>query len=172
MRLIGQTTEGFYLQDELEGVHEDLIQRYYGVEGMPTAPVEGRTGAGFNSEEDALGDDSKFDYDSSEEDEPMSSRYKRVKPKTRAQCPFKSSTEKALFTQALDEALTNGGLPPDVALGWNWDPYAQLKIGRRRLAQTVQLPEAIWRDRAIVWAKALRVMVHLTNRLGTMDVDE
>ncbi|KIO17899.1 hypothetical protein M407DRAFT_48151, partial [Tulasnella calospora MUT 4182] len=97
IRLIGQTTEGFYLRDELEGVHEDLIQQYYGVEGMPAAQSVGHTGAGFNPGEDA----------------------------------------------------------PDVSDGWIWDESAQLSIGRRRLAHLVQLPAAVWQDRAVVWAKAV-----------------
>lgn len=171
MRLIGQTTEGFYLQDELEGVHKDLIQRYYGVEGMPTAHTRGRTGAGFNASEDAPGDDVEISYDSSEEDQPPSLKYKWVKPKTRAQCPFESARDKALFNHALDIALAQGELPPDVADGWIWDESAQLSIGKRQLAHTVQLPAAVWRDRAVVWAKALRVMVHLTERFGGMEVD-
>lgn len=174
MRLIGQTTEGFYLQDELEGVHEDLIQRYYGVEGMPTAHTKGRTGAGFNSGEDAPGDDVEISYDSDsseEEDQPPSLKCKRVKPKTRAQCPFESARDKTLFNQALDIALAQGELPPDVADGWIWDESAQLSIGKRQLAHMVQLPTAVWRDRAVVWAKALRVMVHLTERLGGMEID-
>lgn len=170
MRLIGQTTEGFYLQDELEGVHEDLIQRYYGVEGMPTAH-SGGTGAGFNPQEDALGEDVEFDYDSGEEDQEPSLQYKRAKPKTRAQCPFELVEEKNLFNEALDEALGRGELPSDVAGGWTWDEFAQLSIGQRRLDHTVKLPAAVWQDRAVVWAKALRVMVHLTERLRGMEVD-
>lgn len=171
MRLIGQTTEGFYLRDELEGVHEDLIQRYYGVEGMPTAHSTGGTGAGFNPGEDAPGDDVDFDYDSSDEGQTPSLRYKRVKPKTRAQCPFESAETKLAFNQALDNALEHGELPSDVSDGWIWDESAQLSIGRRRLAHSVQLPAAVWRDRAVVWAKALRVMVHLTERLDGMEID-
>lgn len=172
MRLIGQTTEGFYLQDELEGVHEDLIQRYYGVEGIPTTHSEtGGTGAGFNPQEDALGEDVEFDYNSGEEDQPPSLKCKQAKPKTRAQGPFESVEEKTLFNEALNEALAQGELPSDVAGGWTWDEFAQLSIGQQRLAHMVKLPAALWQDRTVVWAKALRVMVHLTKRLQGMEVD-
>ncbi|KAG9040593.1 hypothetical protein FS837_000419 [Tulasnella sp. UAMH 9824] len=171
MRLIGQTTEGFYLRDELEGVHEDLIQQYYGVEGMPTAHSTGGTGAGFNPEEDALGEDVEFDYDSTDEGQPASLKCKRVKPKTRAQCPFESAEAKLAFNQALDNVLEHGELPSDVGDGWIWDESAQLSIGRHHLAHSVRLPAAVWQDRAVVWAKALRFMVHLTERLDGMEID-
>lgn len=172
MRLIGQTEEGFYLQDELQGVHEDLIQKYYGVYGVPGTESSQQHGAGFNPNEDALDEGIEAEYDSSD-DEESSIKCKRVKPRTRAQCPFTLPDEKQLFDTALAAALVDGDLPEDVSErdGWVWQENAQLSVGQRRLGYSVRLPAEVWKDRTILWAKALRVMVHLTERLNGMDLD-
>ncbi|KAJ7215588.1 hypothetical protein GGX14DRAFT_359551 [Mycena pura] len=52
MRFLGQTTEGIYHHDPLDGIHPDSINRYYGVAGARRHRNRHQTGAGIASDEE------------------------------------------------------------------------------------------------------------------------
>ncbi|KIO21128.1 hypothetical protein M407DRAFT_52575, partial [Tulasnella calospora MUT 4182] len=71
--------------------------------------------------------------------------------------PF-DAVQQVNFEQALLTFIASPELPEDVGDNWVWDPSAFLRVGRKRKATPMSLPEEIWKPRAIVWAKALRVL--------------
>lgn len=154
------TIGGFYLEDDMEGVHESLIQRYYGAYGpkVKRRRCQRRTGAGHIHGEDSGSE--------SESDEPATKKPYHAAVKTpKVDSPF-SEEQEHLFQVALERYLQDGALPPNVGEGWTWNPEAHIRVGRgtkvrnRRIVNPVvtPLPEATWKVRAVVWAKALRVM--------------
>ncbi|KAG8896974.1 hypothetical protein FRC00_004972 [Tulasnella sp. 408] len=155
LRLKGQTKHGFYadMQDEVAGVDESLIQKYYGAYGLPAK----RRGSGAGC---IRGEDPMWKIDSSAANQHLKQSQPwnpAVKIPTKLGQPFTPPQEVA-FEMALTDYLNGVDTPEDVGEGWVWDPAAFLRVGRKRLATPVTLPEEFWKDRAILWAKGLRIL--------------
>ncbi len=56
MRLLSELQRGYLPGDNLEGVHQDLLHRYYGTEGPPRRRRAGQTGAGHSDSEHSISD--------------------------------------------------------------------------------------------------------------------
>lgn len=130
----------------MEGVSEDLIQRFYGVHGPvhrnPPPPPS------VNISQDASGpilDDNELPYHEAVEvpDSPS---------------PFGTEARNQQFEHALATILAEEGLPSDVDERWIWDPVEELKIGRGTKLTRLELPEEVWKLRVITWAKARDVL--------------
>lgn len=162
--------KGMYLEDEMEGVHESLIQRYYGVFGRRSRPrPPGQTDAGRISAEDSDLSDSDSDMEEVDSDAERDSRRREEKLKPglpyhaavktpRVGSPF-NEEQAQLFEIALQEYFNReDDLPEDVNEGWEWNEEATLRTGRGRPKVNTPLPESVWKPRAVMWSKALRIL--------------
>lgn len=128
----------------MEGVDEDLIHRYYGVFGPRPRPenTQENSSASSNSSEDSGHPEGLPYHDAAEI--PV------------APSPFATPEQKQRFDEALEMVLAPNAvqLPHDVGSHWVWDSVQGLRVGRARKETAIQLPEEVWKDRAIRWAKA------------------
>lgn len=126
----------------MDGVDEDMIQRYYGVYGPEPAPNNGQE----TPPEPAYTGNA----------EPP---FHEAAPVPEAKRPFTTEAQMERFNEALDMVFQPDAvqLPEDVGQGWVWDPVEKLRVGRARKATRIELPEEVWKDRAIRWAKAREV---------------
>ncbi|KAJ7134187.1 hypothetical protein C8R44DRAFT_955846 [Mycena epipterygia] len=156
MRFLGQTTEGVYATDPLEGIHLDVINHYYGVEG-------GKTGAGHeDEEEDPEGDDSEPEVDPQEElknqiqaDQAQNIRHAPVKV-ARHHSPFEEEANEATFVELLELLLRHPNtLPEDYGIlpeEWDEDSYGEIEMictGTNGKELVVVLPWEEWFPRAV-----------------------
>jgi hypothetical protein len=110
MCFLGQTTEGLYTQDPLDGIHPDAINRYYGVTGPRRRRRRHDTGAGHASDEDDsdgdwTDDDSEPDLreqleNQIEEDQAQNIRHEPIKV-ARHSSPFDSAEDEGAFIDML-----------------------------------------------------------------------
>lgn len=142
------------MHDEVAGVDEDLIQKYYGAFGLPAKRCG--SGAGCIPGEDPMWkvDASSAAHQHLKNSQPWNAA---VKLPTKLGQPFTPS-QQAAFEMALMEYLNSGDTPDDVGDHWVWDPAASLRVGRRGKATPVALPSEVWQERAVLWAKGLRIL--------------
>lgn len=174
MRFLGQTTEGIYATDPLEGIHPDAINRYYGVEGATCRRRRGETGAGHESEdeeEDPEGDDSEPEVDPQEElenqiqaDQAQNIRHAPVKV-ARHHSPFEEEANEAAFMELLELLLRHPDtLPEDYGIlpeEWDEDSYGEIetiRTGTNGKELVVVLPREEWFPRAVQWVQALDLL--------------
>jgi hypothetical protein len=187
MRFLGQTLHGIYV-DDCEGVHPDVINRYYGVDGAPWQSVY-RSGAGMLRDEGDFDEDSYSDVDGDpmNEDaddwedvqdqlaEDIEANFNHLPidvPKHSA--PFHTQLAADIFTGALNELQVNQIIPIGFGMTpaeWGNEGYPSYEIirtGRRaRKELRINLPDFIWRPRAELWVQALHILL----RVIDMDQD-
>ncbi|KAJ7599360.1 hypothetical protein C8J56DRAFT_1094074, partial [Mycena floridula] len=172
MRLLGQVTEGTYL-DEFPGVEPSVLEHYYGVEGHPIQRQPGQTGAGHPADEDS-DSDSEMEAPSSEHpgnlpnhiDEDINSQFLHdAVPVPKHKCPFPDDDDMATFERALLESSQQDIIPGGFGLApteWEdgqYPPYEIIPAGRRGSRKLrVQLPHLVWKPRADLWGRALAIM--------------
>ncbi|KAJ6592483.1 hypothetical protein B0H19DRAFT_1279011, partial [Mycena capillaripes] len=176
MCFIGQVREGVYL-DDCEGVHPDVIQRYYGTHGPEHRQLPGQTGAGQLDDEEIsllsgdLDDNLEDDDDLEEKIEEAHAEnfHHEAVPVPKHSNPFDDDESMQLFYDALDKAIHDNIIPPGYGLlpeEWDDGEYPSfeiLKSGRRGGRQLrIDLPDAIWRPRAEMWGRALAILDHIT----------
>ncbi|KAJ7171624.1 hypothetical protein C8R43DRAFT_874419, partial [Mycena crocata] len=177
MCFVGQVEHGVYV-DDCEGVHPDVINRYYGVHGPELQRGPGQTGAGqLNDEEissppsDRLSEDSD-DLDNNNDDlerqiEEVHAHnfHHEAVPVPKHANPFDDEDSMNLFYDALEASIQQNVVPAGYGLlptEWDDDGYPAfeiLKSGRRGKKELrVALPDAIWRPRAEMWGRALAIL--------------
>ncbi|KAJ7457474.1 hypothetical protein FB451DRAFT_1142707 [Mycena latifolia] len=179
MCLIGQVENGIYL-DDCEGVHPNVIQRYYGVDGPGVHRAPGQTGAGqLDDEEISLpSSDLGQNSDSDEEDDDLEAQIEEAHaqnfhheavPVPKHVNPFDDEESMQLFYDSLEAAIHAEIVPPGYGLlpeEWDEEGYPTfeiLKSGRRGGRQLrIALPDFIWRPRAEMWGRALAILDHIT----------
>ncbi|KAJ6518490.1 hypothetical protein DFH09DRAFT_1427334 [Mycena vulgaris] len=172
MRFLGQTTEGVYATDPLDGIHPDAINRYYGVEGARRRH-RGQTGAGHASEdeEDPNDNDEEPELDREEElenqiqaDQAQNIRHAPIKV-ARHSSPFEDEEVEADFLQLLsavlsqvDELPENYGVLPEEWDDDDYDEIETIRTGTNGKELVVVLPRSDWFPRAVQWAQALDLL--------------
>ncbi|KAJ7580433.1 hypothetical protein C8J56DRAFT_730369, partial [Mycena floridula] len=161
MRLLGQITEGTYLD------------KFPGVEGHPIQCQLGQTGAGHPADEDS-DSDSEMEAPSSEHpgnllnhiDEDINSQFLHdAVPVPKHKCPFPDDDDMVTFEQALLESSQQDIIPGGFGLApteWEdgqYPPYEIILAGRRGSRKLhVQLPHLVWKPHADLWGRALAIM--------------
>ncbi|KAH0836635.1 hypothetical protein J3R83DRAFT_8353 [Lanmaoa asiatica] len=155
LRFLGQTEFGIY-EDDCEGVHPEIINKYYGVCGASQDRCEDRSGAGH-----------PVDEDDSENEDPTRMTEVHITDLVNKQqqwhvhqdtvhvpshkSPFHTAEDEATFFNMLGELITQeiipGGLgltPDEWELGY-YPIFETIRVGRRRSRQLeVSLAEDIW----------------------------
>lgn len=189
MRYIGETTEGVYVEDPMEAIHPDIINRYYGVEGAEVERDAWQTGAGHTSEDDQSDDESSpADEYELESDDARTNLENRVAGDlehnirhepiqvAKHQNLFRSDGQEAEFFTILEMVVADGLIPEDHGVQpseWDDGVYPELEVikpGTRGKAIDVVLTRDIWLPRAIQWTQALDLMSRLLID-GEQDID-
>jgi hypothetical protein len=185
MCFLRQTIHGIYI-DDCEGVHPDVINRYYGVEVLPQQSAP-QSGAGMLWDEGDFDEDSYSDMrgDLMDEDaddwedvqdklaEDIEHNFNHLPidvPKHSA--PFHTQLAADIFTGALNKLQANQNIPIGFGMTlaeWGNEGYPSYEIirtgrwGWKELC--IDLPDFIWELRAKLWVQALHVL------LRVMDMD-
>ncbi|KAJ7469655.1 hypothetical protein FB451DRAFT_1038561 [Mycena latifolia] len=179
MRFLGQTTEGLYRHDPLDGIHPDAINRYYGVAGPRLRRSGYQTGAGIASDEEDEAPSSDEDEPSAEEqlenqieaDLAQNIRHQPVKV-ARHHSPFDDSDSEDNFLGLLENVLQQPDvLPEDYGIledEWEDDDYPEIEIirpGRSGKELVVVLPREDWFPRAARWTQALDLLTRFLDEM-------
>ncbi|KAJ7757362.1 hypothetical protein DFH07DRAFT_742186, partial [Mycena maculata] len=180
MRFLGQTTEGVYRHDPLDGIHPDAINWYYGVAGATLRRSRHQTGAGIGSDdEEDNGDDSDEEEADVEEqlenqvqaDLAQNIRHRPIKV-ARHQSPFKDAQKETTFLQFLGQLLAEPELlPEDYGIledEWEDDDYPEMEMirpGTSGKEMVVILPRSDWFPRAARWAQALDLITRVLREI-------
>ncbi|KAJ7508218.1 hypothetical protein B0H11DRAFT_1704667, partial [Mycena galericulata] len=173
--MFGSAGYGVYV-DDCEGVHPDVISRYYGVHGPVQLSVRerlaGQTGAGQLVDEtipdvdpeQELDEDDWADLEEQVADAHESNFHHDAVSVPKHANPFSGEASR-VFEDALEQVCAANILPAGYGLledEWDDGAYPSfeiLKSGRRgRKELRIALPDFIWRPRAILWGQALDVL--------------
>lgn len=165
MRFLATAEQGVYLNedDEFDGVHPDLLDRYYGADGPIVHRQPGQTGAGHEGD---IADERGIAEEVGARiglDQQANVRHAAVDAPNDS-CPFVSVEAIDLFYQALTEAEDQDIIPNHLmvtAEEWpdGYPTHELITTGTRSGKKlSVALPYDIWWPRAVVWARALRIM--------------
>lgn len=175
MCFLGRVRDGVYV-DDLEGIHPDVLNQYYGVHGTELRREPGQTGAGQLPDEEVpvpdIGDmdDSDWeDLDERVEAAHASNFHHEAVAVPKYAPPFTSDEIMQTFHQALDIAEAHDVVPEGYGLlptEWEdgmYPAFEILKSGRRGGKELrVALPDFIWRPRAEMWGRGLDILNQLT----------
>ncbi|KAG1750321.1 uncharacterized protein EDB91DRAFT_1046232 [Suillus paluster] len=163
MRLLGQASLGIY-EDEFEGIHPAILQRYYGIHGRELVHGRNQTGAGHpNDESDESDEDSIIGR--IERDQANDVQHDAVEVAD-GNTPFQNEEDENSFFEILEEVVMDGIVPEGYNLQEGEDEYDEnttehLRVGRRRENYVeVSLADPIWRTRSTLWAQAASVLGH------------
>ncbi|KAJ7030983.1 hypothetical protein C8F04DRAFT_960890 [Mycena alexandri] len=179
IRFLGQTTEGIYRDDPLDGIHPDAINRYYGVEGRRLNRAANQTGAGIASDDEEL--DSSDDEEGPTAEEELENRvhddlaqnirHAPVKV-AKHRSPFKDAQLQDYFIRLLEERLSQpDDLPEDYGVRadeWEEEDYPEMEIirpGTKGKELPIILPRGEWFARAVQWTQALDLMARVLHEL-------
>ncbi|KAG1726809.1 uncharacterized protein EDB91DRAFT_1254183 [Suillus paluster] len=163
MRLLGQASLGVY-EDEFEGIHPAILQRYYGIHGRELVRGRNQTGAGHpNDELDESDEDSIIGR--IERDQANDVQHDAVEVAD-GNTPFQNEEDENSFFEILEEVVMDGIVPEGYNLQEGEDEYDEnttehLRVGRQRENYVeVSLADPIWRTRSTLWAQAASVLGH------------
>ena len=163
LRLLGQARHGVY-RDECEGIHPDIIKKYYGVDGKPAGQALGITGAGNPpDEEDANSTEPPLAVQV-ENDQQSQVRHNPIGVPAHTN-PFHDINSENLFWQVICDVVEQDIMPQGVGLLSNeWDDgtypsFEVLQVGNRGTKNIhFSLEDAVWFHRAKLWGQALTVL--------------
>ncbi|KAK7013406.1 hypothetical protein R3P38DRAFT_3575743 [Favolaschia claudopus] len=176
----GQLRNGIYIDesDDCDGVHPNVIQRFYGTHGPERRQIPGHTGAGQLDDEEvsipsANGitgseDNDERDLEEQIEDAQADNFHHEAVSVPKHSNPFEDDSSMELFYDSLETAINESIIPPGYGLlpeEWDEEGYPSfeiLKSGRRGVKRLrVALPDAVWRPRAEMWGRALAILEHI-----------
>ncbi|KAJ6597751.1 hypothetical protein DFH09DRAFT_1304518 [Mycena vulgaris] len=164
LRFLGQTTEGIYRHDPLDGIHPDAISRYYGVAEEDSDPEEATAEEQLENQIEA--------------DLAQNIRHQPVKV-ARHHSPFEEHQSEDDFLDLLDALLAQPGmLPEDYGIledEWEEEDYPEIEIirpGTSGKEMVVILPRTEWFPRAARWAQALDLLTRCLHELEGAGSDE
>ncbi|KAI0060244.1 hypothetical protein BV25DRAFT_1807634, partial [Artomyces pyxidatus] len=168
IRFLAAVERGTYKEvDEYQDVHPDLLNRYYGVSGVPRFRAPGQTGAGHPPDEDieAL----------VAADQAANIRHEPIKV-ARHTSPFSLDELEQGFWDVYAEVQASGIVPSGMMLrDSEWDDgeyptFEDITVGiRTRKTMSVALPREVWYPRALAWCQALHLMADV---LVTVDLED
>ncbi|KAJ7498413.1 hypothetical protein B0H11DRAFT_1714965, partial [Mycena galericulata] len=171
MCLIGKMQEGVYL-DDCEGVHPNVIERYYGTHGPEIHREAGQTGAGQLDDEEISpppSDSEENNLAEQVEEAHAENFHHEAVPVPKHANPFDDEESMQLFYDSLEAAIRDELVPSGYGLlleEWGDEGYPTfeiLKSGRRGGRQfRIALPDSIWRPRAEMWGRALAILEWIT----------
>ncbi|KAJ7738779.1 hypothetical protein B0H16DRAFT_1891248 [Mycena metata] len=183
IRFLGQTTEGVYRDDPLDGIHPDAINRYYGVSGPRLRRTRHNTGAGASEEDDEEDEtDSEPTPEEVRENQIAADLAQNIchQPiKVARHCsPFPDPASENTFLEILENLLSHPDiLPEDYGIledEWDEDDYPEVESIRQGTSGKellVVLPRAEWFPRAAQWAQALDLLTRYLHELDTEALD-
>ncbi|KAJ7659357.1 hypothetical protein DFH06DRAFT_1406595 [Mycena polygramma] len=179
IRFLGQTTEGVYHQDPLDGIHPDAINRYYGTAGARRQRRRDQTGAGHASDDDEEDGDESDTEPGAEDtienqigaDLAQNIRHAPIKV-ARHHSPFADAEQEDIFRELLEEVLSHpDDLPADYGIledEWEDDAYPEIesiKPGTSGKELLIVLPRAEWFPKAAQWVQALDLLTRCLHEL-------
>ncbi|KAJ7685825.1 hypothetical protein B0H17DRAFT_1013903 [Mycena rosella] len=180
MCFLGQTTQGVYRSDPLDGIHPDAINRYYGVHGPHSDRHRNQTGAGHASDDDEGSDRSSDEGDPDDvevvlenrigQDQERNIRHAPIKV-ARHESPFDNAEQEVLFMVLLRDVFELGELPEHYGVRdeeWETDDYPEMEIirpGTRGKEIPIVLLRDEWFPRAVKWVQALDVMSRVLSQV-------
>ncbi|KAL1675506.1 hypothetical protein EV122DRAFT_218387, partial [Schizophyllum commune] len=152
------------------GVHPDLLQEFYGVEGRRLRRQPGQTGAGHSVKDvpaallDEIADQIAESQRSNIRHPPV--RVPRHSP------PFDEEIVATAFGPALETLTAEETLPAGMYIrsdewdGEGYPDHGEISVGRgRSRTLRVPLPHDVWFPRAALWCRAVNLMSLTTARL-------
>ncbi|KAF7318562.1 Integrase catalytic domain-containing protein [Mycena chlorophos] len=137
-RFLGQTSLGLYA-DDVRRIHPDVLQRYRNLQGEAL--------------DDAIAQDQEPEI-----------RHDGVEA-PRAEDPFDSDEAQRIFHNASRQVASSQIIPSGYGVTpneWENGVYSEiegLKVGKRVVQ--IRLPREVWLPRAVQWAQALDVILHM-----------
>lgn len=163
MRLLGQLKSG--MPDDFDGVHPEILSRYYGADRSERTLPPGQTGAGHSDDEDEEEVTGELDQLLSA-DQNRHIRHEAI-PVPPGDHPFHSMATLEAFLTALSTVRAAKVVPANYGLleaEWPACTYGDaefIRLGRGRRRISVQLPFLIWWPRAVEWAQGVEIMTEL-----------
>ncbi|TDL30236.1 hypothetical protein BD410DRAFT_709365, partial [Rickenella mellea] len=158
---LSQIQQGIH-KDEFDGIHPDLLNRYYGIHGRPDHCDYGQTGAGHPEDDTQEAEDIAADQNVHIRHDPIEVPEDACPPSLR------SREEMARFRDILQELQRMEVVPSGLGVSeqeWGNDGYPDIEViksGRGGKELHVQLPFVIWWPRAVRWAQGLELMCRMT----------
>lgn len=186
MRFLGQTTEGVYRHDPLNGIHPDAINRYYGVAGPRQRRRRHQTGAGIASDEEDQPDESDAEEPDQQEelenriqaDLAQNIRHSPVKV-AKHRSPFKDPADEQNFLGLLGNILQHPDLLPEdygiLEAEWEDADYPEtesIRPGTKGKELEVILPRGEWFPRAARWSQGLDLLVRFLDEVRGSDTSD
>jgi hypothetical protein len=154
----------------LEGVHPNVLQRYYGTTGRPKNRPCGCTGAGHDALELQQEEIASIARNVSGVNDPEF--IPEVVAPT-APNPFSNPEHLNIYGEALhrldEENVTpeHYGLDDSELHPSDREMYERITLGRSgRKFLDIPLPPEVWKPRAVRWAQAINALIHCKNALG------
>ncbi|KAK7016173.1 hypothetical protein R3P38DRAFT_3321557 [Favolaschia claudopus] len=178
MCFMGRLQNSFYDED-CNGVHPNVLERYYGTHGRERQRAAGETGAGQLKDEEisnppsatgSQSDDTESLEERIAEAHEDNFHHEAVAVPKQAN-PFDDDDSMKLFYDTLEAAIQNNVVPHGYGLQsdeWGEDGYPSFEIlksgrhGSKRLR--IALPDFVWRPRAEMWGRALAILDQITYR--------
>lgn len=166
MRFLGQLNDGVYA-DPMDNIHPDIIERYYGVDGIERIRRPGETGAGHPEDEDMEQPEQRVDEpvlsNTVADDLAHNVRHPPIKV-ARHGNPFRSPVVEKNFFAALGAIVQADIIPEGYGVlesEWEDGTYPAMEAinpGTRGKEIIVALPRDVWLPRAILFAQGLDAM--------------
>lgn len=165
MRFLSETKHG--LQEDQPGVHPNVLNRYYGVDGPTRTRSSQDTGAGHPDDEGTSDEASYQDLeDRIAGDQDPEVRHDPIDVPQHSS-PFKSAETEKLFCVALRELQQQEFIPEEYGvapaewIGGVYPDTEMIPLGRAGREIPVKLPVTIWWPKAAAWAQGHALMFQL-----------
>ena len=158
-------------KDECEGIHPDVINKYYGVDLSKHRRPAGVTGAGHPDDEEDISDSESSDLGSSHglaekiaRDQMGHIRHEGIAVPVHGN-PFHDDSHEQQFWHVLAEVIQKDVTPEGVGLlpkEWEdvtYPTFEVLRVGHKGSKEIeVSLADPIWLQRAKLWGRALTIL--------------
>ncbi|KAJ6453824.1 hypothetical protein C8R47DRAFT_1167679 [Mycena vitilis] len=165
MRFLGQTTQGVYTTDPLDGIHPDAINRYYGVDGAQRRRNRAQTGAGHASDDEGAAEDSDSDFEPDIEEE-LENQVRADQAQNIRHAPVKVARHETPFEEQEYEDIFLELLETDD----DYDEVETIRTGTNGKELVLVLPRADWFPRAVQWVQALDLLTQFLHEIEEMEM--
>ncbi|KAJ7574169.1 hypothetical protein C8J56DRAFT_1126361 [Mycena floridula] len=198
---MGQLDNGLYIDsvtdDDLEDIHPDVLQQFYGTTGHVSRRTG--TGAGHPADEDSDpefdggdGSDSDSSSDSGNDSDiddllnawpdvanrvaaDIESNFNgKAVGAPRHKDPFRNEQLLEIFSKVLSEIESQDYIPEGLGMlesEWEHEEYPSVEVIRTGKHGTkelgVSLPDGTWQPRSVIWVQALHIMTRMLERMNS-----